>query len=120
MTDPWVCLECGARQAQQGVCAKCGEITHDMRLEDVRDLMRDIDQRERDRLETRARWIGTVVGIAAVVVFWPFAWYWRLRSQVAQVPFLLDQWAAMALVGFATMKLIERAFTRSRFPYVDG
>ncbi|HEY1556537.1 MAG TPA: hypothetical protein VGF94_16995 [Kofleriaceae bacterium] len=120
MTEPWICLECGARQASSGRCAACGNPDmHDAALEQVRDLMRDIDQRARDRHETRARWIGVVVGIAVVVALWCVPGFWTARAAGFALPFLFDQWLLMAALGLGVMWLVQRARPRPRFVYLD-
>jgi len=117
----WVCLECGARQPQAGACAVCREpVTHDMSTEQVRELMRDIDLRSRDRGETLARWIGVVTGLAIVFGAWLIPGYWSLRGSVYPgLPFLFDQWLVMALIGLVVMKLLQRRLVRRRFPYLE-
>jgi hypothetical protein len=91
-----------------------------MRTEQVRDLMRDIDQRAHDRAETTSRWIGVVVGLAIVFGAWLVPGYWQLRQQVLALPFFSDQWFLMALIGFVVMKLVQRSLTKRRFPYLDA
>lgn len=122
MTEPWVCLECGARQAEAGTCRACSEpTTHDMRKEDVRDLMRDIDQRQRDRVEKLSRWTGVVVGVGLVGVAWIIPGYWSLRGTVYPgLPFLFDQWLLMAVLGLGVMFVMQRALAKQRFPYLDA
>ena len=121
MSSTWVCLECGARQPRAGACVSCHEpVTHDMSTEQVRELMRDIDQRSRDRGETLARWIGVVTGLAIVFGAWLIPGYWSLRGSVYPgLPFLFDQWLVMALIGLVVMKLLQRKLARRRFPYLE-
>ena len=116
----WVCLECGARRAEAGACA-CGEPeTHDMRSEQVTDLMRDIDQRRRDRVETRARWIGVVVGCALVFGAWLIPGYWTVREHTMALPFWFDQWILMAGIGLVVMSVVKRFSARPLFPYLEA
>jgi hypothetical protein len=117
----WVCLECGARRAEAGPCA-CGEPeTHDMRSEQVIELMRDIDQRRRDRAETRARWIGVVVGCAIVFAAWLVPGYWKARGALyVGLPFYFDQWLLMAVIGLVVMKILQRVSGRPLFPYLEA
>ena len=83
MGEPWVCLDCGARQPAAGKCAACGaDETHDMGRENVRELMRDIDQRLHDRRETLSRWLGVVVGVGVIFALWLVPGYWSLRGTV--------------------------------------
>ena len=122
MGDTWVCLDCGARQPAAGKCGACGaDEMHDMSSENVRELMRDIDQRLRDRRETLSRWLGVVIGVGVIFALWLVPGYWSLRGAVYPgLPFLFDQWIFMALLGFGVMKLLERALARPRFPYLQA
>ena len=121
MTDPWVCLDCGERQPDQGVCKACanGDVL-DARREDVRGLMADVELRLTDRREARIRWISVVLGIATIVCAWMIPGYWSLRGTLYPgIPFFLDQWLFMALIGLGLLKLGERVFAHKRFPYLN-
>lgn len=114
--DPWVCLECGHRQASSGACAACRrEDTLDLRDEKVRDLAADVDQRRADQREKRARFVGVVVGMAVVFGMWLVPGYWTVQRAFA-LPLYFDQWILMAVIGFGVMKLIGRS--KPRFPYL--
>jgi hypothetical protein len=66
---PWVCSECGNCQESGGACAACGEDPLvDAREADVRELLREMDQRRKDRFEGRTLWIAIPFGIALPVV----------------------------------------------------
>jgi hypothetical protein len=121
MSDDWVCLECGARQADTGACRACSEpTTHDMRKEDVRELMRDIDQRHRDRTEKLSRWTGVVVGVGLVFGAWLVPGYWSARGTVYPgLPFFFDQWLLMAAIGLVVMFVMQRVLAKQRFPYLE-
>jgi ribosomal protein L40E len=117
MTDPWVCLECGARQAEQGACRRCNkDDTLDLRDDKVRELMRDVEQRLADQREKRLRFLGVGVGMAVVFGLWLVPQYWTFR-RVFALPLLFDQWVVMALLGFGTMKLLGRR-AKKRFPFL--
>jgi len=119
MTDPWVCLDCGGRQANQGQCAACKhDDTLDLRDEKVRELMRDVDQRLADRRDGRFRFIGVAVGMVVVFALWLVPGYWTFRSVYA-IPLLIDQWIVMALIGFGVVKLLGK-LVKPRFPYLKS
>jgi hypothetical protein len=120
MTDPWVCIDCGARQPEQGKCAACGhEDTLDARQEKVRELMRDVDLRLGLRREGRCRAIGVAVGIGTIFALWMVPGYWGLRGRLYPgIPLLLDQWFFMALIGFLVSKTLEKKLGKRRFPYL--
>ncbi len=122
MAKPWVCIDCGARQADKGACAACGKgDTLDTRDEKVRELMYDVDLRLRQKAETRARMIGVAIGmgtIGACMVLVPG--YWKLRGRLYPgLPGLIDQWFFMAVIGFFASKLLERVLLMQRFPYLN-
>jgi hypothetical protein len=121
MTDPWVCIDCGARQADQGRCAACShDDTLDARDERVRELMRDVDRRLADRRDARFRWIGVVGGMAIVFGLWLVPGYWGLRGYAYPgLPVFADQWALMALIGFGIGKLLHKLVGKPRFPYLQ-
>lgn len=121
MTNPWVCIDCGARQAASGTCQRCGKgETLDAREERVRELMYDVDLRIAQRAESRARMIGVVIGVGTIAALWAVPGYWDLRGTLYPgIPFLVDQWFFMAVIGLVVSKLFEKAFTKKRFPYLD-
>lgn len=120
MNDPWVCIDCGARQAAQGRCAACGhEDTLDARDERVRELMRDVDLRHGLRWEGRLRFLGVAVGMAAIFGLWLVPGYWDLRGKLYPgLPLFADQWAFMALIAFGVIKVCEKRLVKKRFPYL--
>lgn len=115
-----MCIDCGARQPEEGACRACGhDLTLDLRDEKVRELMRDVDLRLQQRREGRFRMIGVVVGMATIFGLWLVPGYWGLRGRVYPgLPMLFDQWALMALIGFGLSKLLEKKLSRPRFPYL--
>lgn len=119
MTNPWVCIDCGARQEDQGACRACRhEDTLDARDEKVRELMRDVDMRLGDRRESRLRFLGVGIGMAIVFGLWTIPAYWDLRGSVFALPMLVDQWALMAVIGIGVVKGGEKLFFKRRFPYL--
>jgi hypothetical protein len=121
MTDPWVCIDCGARQAEEGACRACKhELTLDMNDAKVRELMYDVDLRLHQRRETRFRFIGVAVGMVVVFGLWLVPGYWAARGTVYPgIPMLIDQWLFMAGIGFGTAKLLEKMYSKKRFPYLN-
>lgn len=116
MSAPWVCLECGARAADAGTC--CEEARLDARLLETRELMRDVDLRRREQRERRGRYLGAGVGIVVVVALWAIPGYWTVRAGIG-LPFLLDQWLLMAVIGLGVDRLVLATW-KPRFPYLDG
>jgi len=120
MTNPWVCTECGNRQAAEGKCGACGnEPTLDARDEQVRELMADIDLRIGQKREGRFRLVGVVIGMVAIFATWMIPNFWEKRSENFALPFLLDQWILMALIGYGVSKGLEKLYAKKRFPYLD-
>ncbi len=122
MTNPWVCIDCGARQAESGPCRACGKgDTLDARLEQTRELMYDVDLRIAQKAEGRARMIGVVVGCGLIFGLWLVPGYWGLRGTIYPgLPFFADQWGAMAVIGFLVSKVLEKRLAKKRFPYLDS
>lgn len=122
MTKPWVCIDCGARQADGGTCATCrrGEVL-DARQEQVRELMADVDLRLGLRRDAQVRWLSVVVGVAIVFALWFVPGYWRLRGSLYPgLPFYADQWGFMIGLAALFMLLGKRALrSPRRFPYLD-
>lgn len=121
MTNPWVCIECGGRQAEPGTCRACRkDEVLDANKEEVRGLMADVELRLGDRREARLRWGGVILAISIVVFAWTIPGYWQVRGDAYPgLPFLLDQWLFMTVLGFGFLKLGERVFTHKRFPYLN-
>ncbi len=117
MIEPWVCIDCGARQSEQGTCRGCKrDDTLDMRDENVRILMSDVERRLEGRSDGRRRLVGVVVGMVTIGALWAVPGYWTLREAFA-LPLFVDQLTLMALVGFGVMTLLGK-FVRPRFPYL--
>ena len=116
----WVCIDCGARQPEQGKCRTCGhDDTLDLRDEKVRELMRDVDMRITDRREARFRYLGVGVGMAIVILLWTLPGYWDLRHHYFALPALMDQWFLMAVIGLGIVKGGTKIFAKRRFPYLQ-
>jgi hypothetical protein len=117
-----VCIQCGRRQPAAERCAGCGEDNLlDLGKDQTRELLLDIDQRLRDKRETRIRVLGVVIGIAAIVLIWAVPGYWGFRNRTFALPFFLDQVALMVAVAFAATKLLERAWPGTKkFPFIDA
>jgi hypothetical protein len=120
MVKPWVCIDCGARQDNEGACAACAhENTLDAREDRVRELMRDVDMRLTDRREGRLRFVGVGLGMALVFALWMVPGYWSLRGRVYPgLPLLVDQWFLMAVIAMGVIKGGEKLLFKKRFPYL--
>ena len=117
----WVCIDCGARQPAEGACAACDhEMTLDTRDEQVRELMRDVEDRLTRQRESRFRFLGMLVAMALIFCGWMIPGYWGLRGRLYPgLPIFADQWIFMALIGLGLSKLLEKYAGRRRFPYLD-
>ena len=121
MVNVWVCIDCGARQAEEGACQACSHAaTLDLRDPKVCQLMRDVERRLAERREGRFRLIGILCGMAAVFGLWTLPGYWEARSMTLALPVLLDQWIYMAVIGFGIAWLLKRIFGKPRFPYLQA
>lgn len=112
MSD-WVCIDCGARQAAEGNCVVCHhENTLDIRKEDTRELMRDVDLRIQQKREGRFRVIGVGLGMLLGGAMW-----FGLPDGRNYSPLI---WIfIMALIGIGASKALEWKFKKKRFPYLD-
>lgn len=121
MTEPWVCIDCGTRQSKEGACLACNhDLTLDMNDPKVRELMYDVDLRLAQRREARFRLIGVAVGMVIVFGLWLVPGYWAARGTLYPgLPLFIDQWALMAGIGFGTAKLLEKLYSKKRFPYLS-
>ena len=119
--DGYVCIDCGARQPDEGNCRACGnELTSKLGDERIRELMRDVELRLSLKRAGQFRMIGVVFGMAVIFACWTQSWYWDLRGKLYPgIPFLIDQWVFMALLGLGLSKLLEKRFTKRRFPYLN-
>ena len=117
----WVCLDCGERQPTGGACIACKhEMTLDTRDQKDRDLMHDVDERLRGERESRARFMGMLVGMTLIFGGWMIPGYWSLRGRLYPgLPIFADQWIFMALIGLGLSKLLTKYVGRPRFPYLD-
>src|SRR5262245_42009298 len=100
MTDPWVCLDCGARHAASGGCRACGRPnTCDARDTQVRARMREVERGLAERRTRTYGLIGAICGMALIVGLWTVPGYWHARGRsYPGLPLLFDQWIAMAAV----------------------
>ena len=116
----WICLDCAARQADPGACRACkrDEVLDSTNVE-VLELMRDVETRLAAQRDRRFRALGAIVGIAVIVPLWAIPGYWTLR-QAYGLPFLLDQWLLMALIGLGLSVVLGRSFDKPKFPYLDA
>ena len=103
------------------MCRACNhDDTLDARKEDVRVLMRDVDQRLADRRDGRMRFAGVVLGMAIIFSLWLVPGYWSLRGTIYPgLPLFFDQWIFMAIIGLAIVKLGGRLI-KPRFPYLTS
>jgi hypothetical protein len=99
----------------------CGnEPTLDLEDERTRDLMRDVELRLCMRREARFRMVGVLLGMAVIFGLWSRHWWWMARGRLYPgLPFLIDQWLMMIVIGLAASKLLEKHFKRQRFPYLS-
>ena len=120
--NPWVCIECGGRQAEGGRCRACGaEDVLDARKEEVRGLMADVDLRRGLRREAQLRWGAVAIAVGTVFALWLVPGYWSLRGKLYPgLPFYADQWGFMIALGALLMAAGKRVLGgRPRFPYLD-
>lgn len=119
--NQWVCIDCGARQAAEGSCAACNhEMTLDTRDEQVRELMRDVEDRLTRQRESRFRFLGVLAGMTIIFSLWVVPGYWDARGHVYPgLPFLSEQWIFMVLIGLGFAKILEKTVGKRRFPYLD-
>jgi len=117
----WVCIDCGERQPAEGPCIACKhEMTLDTRDEQVRELMRDVDERLARQREGRFRFLGVLVAMTVVFIAWMIPGYWNARGRIYPgLPMFADQWILMALIGLGLSSLLTRYVGRKRFPYLD-
>src|SRR5664279_5700815 len=120
MTTTWVCIDCGARQPNDGTCAACGhDPTLDLSDERTREFMRDVELRLKLRREGRFRFAGVVVGMAVIFGLWTQSFYWAARGRIYPgLPFFADQWIFMVLIGFCVAKVLEKSMGKLRVPYL--
>jgi hypothetical protein len=103
-TSPWVCMDCGARNAAAGNCATCGQGP----LLDSRDALvrTTLVQQDGERARKRARLLIVIAAAVAAVVGFP-------------IVFLLGQFIGLAAVvglGAGVFALLRIAFPyKARF-----
>lgn len=114
------CPECGHRQADGARCAACGyDGVLDLDNAQHVELLRDIDDRRREKHSGRARILSVFIAMAFVVALWMIPGYWSLRGDVYPgLPLFADQWGLMIVIALGLWKLLERLAPKPRFPYV--
>jgi hypothetical protein len=115
----WCCVLCGQRQDEQRPCPRCDEDPVDLRQPDVRLLLEDIEDRQRDGRDRRRTWIAVAVAMVVVIGLWLVPGWWQLRGRLYPgLPFFMDQWAIMVLVALLTRWALARRPYRARFPFL--
>lgn len=114
------CPECGNRQSDGTRCTACGydgvlALDNEQHVE----LLRDIDERRRERHSARVRIFSVIVAMAIVFGLWLVPGYWGLRGSVFPgLPLFADQWGLMIIIALVLWKLLERLAPKPRFPYL--
>jgi len=114
----FVCPECGHRAQEAGTCPTCqDEALLDCTRPDVLQLLMEMDQRRRDRLEGWTRigsvLLGIVLAILLVIVFPPI-------SGLLPLPRFMNVVLLMVGVGGGCYFLLTRLIrVRPRFPWVE-
>jgi hypothetical protein len=89
----------------------------DLRQQEVRDLLRDIDTRRQDRVETWVHWGSVALGIGLAI-----ALIWLVPPISLIIPFLprfMNVILIMAGLAFGSFVLFSRLIrARPRFPFV--
>ena len=114
-------MACATLHEADGECPVCSSHLLDRRRDDVKELCADMDQRRRLAREQKLTWIAVASAMLFVVGLWCVPGFWTLRALFFAVPFLLDQIALMALLGFVFLKLYRKWFAaRPRFSFGLG
>jgi hypothetical protein len=118
----WICTVCDKRQEYSSKCAGCGDDSLlDLRKQDTRLFLVDIDQRRRVARESQLRLVSVLVGMTVVIAMWFIPGFWAARSRYFALPLLVDQWALMIGIAFGMLKLLPLRFgVRPRFGFIDG
>jgi hypothetical protein len=115
------CPECGHRQDAGDRCGTCNydgllDLTNARHVE----LLRDIDQRRKDKRNDRVRLASVALSMIIVFALWLVPGYWRARGKLYPgLPLLADQFALMIAIAFGISKLLEKTAPPSKFPYLD-
>jgi hypothetical protein len=118
----WICTVCDKRQEYSSKCSGCGDDgLLDLRKQDTRLFLVDVDQRRRVARESQLRMISVVIGMVVVIAMWFIPGFWAARARYFALPLLFDQIALMTAIAFGMLKLLPLRFgVRPRFPFVDG
>lgn len=113
----WVCMDCGARQAEVGACRVCGEEPLvDLRKPQTRELLAEDDAHRRDKRQDRLRY--AMVPVAIVLTILMAVYVPGINKLLLSLPFFTGYPLGMALLGFGLIVLVNRVFPyKPRFPY---
>jgi len=94
----------------------------DLRKQETRDFLVEVDQRRRDRRDNQIRMVSVGLGMVIVIACWFIPGYWYARGRLYPgLPLLADQWIFMTLIGLGLTKLLPLKFgVRPRFDFIDG
>lgn len=118
----WACSQCANLQPASDRCARCGyDVLLDTAREGVRELLRENDERMKDKYRDRNRWIAVTGGVGLVIAAMFLPGYWKARGTVYPgLPFLADQILFMVLIALGLLKLLDARIPRTRYPWLDG
>jgi hypothetical protein len=116
----FVCTLCGQRQATAEACTKCGDDSPlDLRKQETRNFLHDLERRFRDKRNDRIRWIGVVTGMLVIFACWMIPGWWAVRSKTFALPMLLDQWIYVGVIAWGTITVLERTYgTKRLYPWL--
>jgi hypothetical protein len=118
MTNPWVCFDCGARQAERGPCARCNnDDTCDLRDPRTREDLHDIERRLAERRDDKIRFVSVALGLGTVIATWLIPGFWSFRAHTLALPLLIDQWILATAIAILAMTILGRT-RKKRFPYL--
>lgn len=116
---PWVCMECGHRQADMSACGACGDSPLlDLRVPLTRDTLAEVDDRRRSKRGDRIRYASVPVGV--VVVLLACELVPGVSAVLARIlPFFFGYVVAMIGVALGAMFAVNAALPwKPRFPYL--
>jgi hypothetical protein len=112
----FICVPCALPAEAAGDCKRCGDVLLDTSREDVRQLITDIDDRQRRVREQRLTWVAIAAGFVVVAGLWSIPGFWEARKQFFALPMLVDQLLLITFVSYGLLQLTKRFFpARSRF-----